>query len=83
MTLLGVPYGENAINGRARSRTRRPRAGDRGGDRHGAGRSDGGMARDLENTKMIALIAYLQRLGTDLYAAPEDVADGSDAKKAT
>ena len=60
---LGVPY----TRGRGRGR-RRPRAG-AGGSRSPARSPQQGGPAGLEETQVVALIAYLQRLGTDIKQA--------------
>ena len=59
MAMLGVPYGDAAID-----------AGDDGagagaGDRRPDSRRRAGP-RELEDKEIVALVAYLQRLGTDI-----------------
>jgi cytochrome c oxidase cbb3-type subunit I/II len=73
MAMLGVPYGEALKPGRAEAMAREQ-----------AQRIAGelliqGGYPDMEDKKVIALVAYLQRLGTDLFAAPpaDDSADDS------
>ncbi|HVW27396.1 MAG TPA: cytochrome-c oxidase, cbb3-type subunit I [Polyangiaceae bacterium] len=62
MVMLGVPYG-NAVNdaeGLARAQAKKLAA---------SIEAQGGQ-KGLEDKKIIALVAYLQRLGTDIKAAP-------------
>jgi cytochrome c oxidase cbb3-type subunit I/II len=58
MAMLGVPYGEAVLHGEqmahTQSRELAERIASQGGPKH------------LENKQIIALVAYLQRLGTDL-----------------
>jgi cytochrome c oxidase cbb3-type subunit I/II len=58
MAMLGVPYGEAVLHGeqlaRAQSRQIAERIASQGGPKH------------LEDKQIIALVAYLQRLGSDI-----------------
>ena len=66
MGMLGVPYGEALIAGRAEAMAREQ------ADRIAAElQAQGGPAADVSReTKAIALIAYIQRLGTDIHRVP-------------
>jgi cytochrome c oxidase cbb3-type subunit I/II len=62
MAMLGVPYGEAVLHAESMARAQA----------HAVSQQivqQGGPA-DLENKKIIALIAYLQRLGTDIKQVP-------------
>jgi len=74
MAMLGVPYGEAVLHGEQMARTQ---AAQISADIHAQGGPVG-----LEQKKIIALIAYLQRLGTDIKrlpptGAPSDLRAGS------
>ncbi|MCA9299709.1 MAG: cytochrome-c oxidase, cbb3-type subunit II, partial [Phycisphaerales bacterium] len=80
MAMLGVPYGDAVEHAEDLARAQAQVIAD-------DIESQGGPA-DLETKKVVAMIAYLQRLGTDLYATPpaaDDVSgdeatdDGADA----
>jgi cytochrome c oxidase cbb3-type subunit I/II len=62
MAMLGVPYGEAVKHGEAMARAQAQGIA-------GELQAQGGPA-GLENKKIVALIAYLQRLGTDIRKAP-------------
>ncbi len=71
---LGAPYGEALDHAEAMARAQAKTIADsivaQGGPASVA--LDNGETIPLEETKAIALIAYLQRLGTDLYAQPAE-----------
>jgi cytochrome c oxidase cbb3-type subunit I/II len=62
MAMLGVPYGE-AVKGDNAAQMARDQA-----ESIAAEIATQGGPSGLEDTKMVALVAYLQRLGTDLHA---------------
>jgi cytochrome c oxidase cbb3-type subunit I/II len=62
MTMLGVPYGDAVVHAEEMAREQ---ARDLARDI----KSQGGPS-NLDDRKIIALIAYLQRLGTDIRSAP-------------
>ena len=73
MAMLGVPYGEAVLNGRAAEMAKAQAR-----EIAAALEQQGGYA-GMENKKVIALVAYLQRLGTDINRpAPEPVAEGGE-----
>jgi cytochrome c oxidase cbb3-type subunit I/II len=73
MAMLGVPYGEAVKNGRAVELARAQAA-----KIAGELTQQGGYA-GLGDRKVIALVAYLQRLGTDLNAPPPAVGNTAAA----
>jgi cytochrome c oxidase cbb3-type subunit I/II len=64
MAMLGVPYGEAVKSGRAVEMARAQAR-----ELSGELVTQGGY-ESLENKKVIALVAYLQRLGTDIFKPP-------------
>ncbi|GJM18162.1 MAG: bifunctional cbb3-type cytochrome C oxidase subunit I/II [Phycisphaeraceae bacterium] len=79
MAMLGVPYGDAVLDGAAPEMARE-QAAEIAARLEGQG---GPPAADTQRTKAIALIAYMQRLGTDLYREPpvaqdEEVEDAAD-----
>ncbi|MBL4592020.1 MAG: cytochrome-c oxidase, cbb3-type subunit II, partial [Phycisphaerales bacterium] len=74
MAMLGVPYGELVKAGAAEEHARNQalivaiELQEQGGP----------DAMETHEMKVIALIAYLQRLGTDLYAEPDAPSEGSE-----
>ncbi|HED53705.1 MAG TPA: cytochrome-c oxidase, cbb3-type subunit I [Phycisphaerales bacterium] len=66
LAMIGVPYGEAVKNAEEMAREQAAQVAQEIRDQsRGAPIVD-----DLENKKVVALIAYLKRLGTDLYATP-------------
>ncbi|MBI5611203.1 MAG: cytochrome-c oxidase, cbb3-type subunit I [Deltaproteobacteria bacterium] len=65
MAMLGVPYGENVLQGKAEAVAR-----SQAKEIADAIEKDGGP-KGLEGKKITALIAYLQRLGTDIQQKPD------------
>ena len=73
MAMLGVPYGE-AVKGTAAATMARDQARAIAGvsrEQAGTGGLPSFVPADVERKKVIALIAYLQRLGTDLSKPPD------------
>ncbi|MDP1663060.1 MAG: cytochrome-c oxidase, cbb3-type subunit I [Phycisphaerales bacterium] len=67
MAMLGVPYGKAVLDGAAEKMAREQSAAIAQRIREqGAGSLPGDVPADIENKQVIALIAYLQRLGTDI-----------------
>ncbi len=62
MAMLGVPYGEAVKRGEEMARQQAAKINQEIVEQGGQ--------KDLADTEIIALIAYLQRLGTDIYKAP-------------
>ena len=60
MAMLGVPYGQAVLDGAAPAMAREQ------ADGVAAGLAAGGGPADLADKKIVALIAYLQRVGTDI-----------------
>ncbi|MCW5764810.1 MAG: cytochrome-c oxidase, cbb3-type subunit I [Phycisphaeraceae bacterium] len=81
MAMLGVPYGKAVLDGSAEAMARQQAAQIAASIREqaGAGGLPTDLPRDLENKKVIAVIAYLQRLGTDISKPPPatDAAPGA------
>ncbi len=73
MAMLGVPYGDLVLEGAASEAAKAQAL-----EIAVRLEEEGGPAPDdVWDTKVIAVIAYLQRLGTDLYAEPDvEVTDG-------
>ena len=71
MAMLGVPYGE-AVKGDVAIEMARAQALEVANQirEQSLGAP---LVDDLEDKKVVALIAYIQRLGTDLFAAPVEV----------
>ncbi len=68
MAMLGVPYGELVKDGAAEEHARAQAASIAAGlVQQAQGYS---LGENIENKRLIALIAYMQRLGTDLFADP-------------
>jgi cytochrome c oxidase cbb3-type subunit I/II len=67
MAMLGVPYGEAVRRGEAMAREQAAQVADEIARQGGP--------RGLESKQIVALIAYLQRLGTDIKKAPPAPAD--------
>jgi cytochrome c oxidase cbb3-type subunit I/II len=67
MAMLGVPYGDAINHAEALARTQAISIG------HAI--EEQGGPKGLSDKKIIALIAYLQRLGTDIHAAPAPATD--------
>jgi len=85
MAMLGVPYGKAVLDGAAESLAREQAAAIAERIRvQGAGSLPGDVPADLQNKQVVALIAYLQRLGTDISApaAPAPTAPGPAAAPA-
>ncbi len=82
MAMLGVPYGEMLLEGAAEE-SARAQAEDIARQIREASQG-AALAEDLEDKKIVALIAYIQRLGTDIYREPEtpageeEVTDAAD-----
>ena len=72
MAMLGVPYGEAVRHGRAPELAREQAR------LIGADIASQGGRPDLHDKKVVALIAYMQRLGTDLHRAPETGEEGGE-----
>ena len=69
MAMLGTPYGELVLDGNATTHAEYQAS-----QIAAALESQGGpAASDTERKKVIALIAYVQRLGTDIFKDPADV----------
>ncbi|MFT3686811.1 MAG: cytochrome-c oxidase, cbb3-type subunit II [Phycisphaerales bacterium] len=67
MAMLGVPYGQAVVQGEAEKMARAQAKTIADNIRtQGAGSLPADVPADLENRKVVALIAYLQRLGTDI-----------------
>jgi cytochrome c oxidase cbb3-type subunit I/II len=62
MAMLGVPYGDSVLHAEAQARAQAVRV--------NAEIIAQGGSQNLESKKIIALIAYLQRLGTDIRTPP-------------
>ena len=73
MAMLGVPYGEAVKEGRAEAMAREQ------AQRIADELVQQGGYSGLENKQIIALVAYLQRLGTDISAALPDAAEAEGA----
>jgi cytochrome c oxidase cbb3-type subunit I/II len=69
MAMLGVPYGDAVNRAETMARTQAHTL--------AASIEQQGGPRGLEDKKIIALVAYLQRLGTDIKAAPPATEGGS------
>jgi cytochrome c oxidase cbb3-type subunit I/II len=72
MAMLGVPYGDSVQKAEAQARAQ-------ASDIAAAIVVQGGPA-GLETKKIVALTAYLQRLGTDIKKAPEAQAAAGGGK---
>jgi cytochrome c oxidase cbb3-type subunit I/II len=68
MAMLGVPYGDAVTQAPAMARAQ--------ADQIGASIAGAGGPADLADKEIVALIAYLQRLGTDIRKAPVAGAGG-------
>ncbi|MEZ6243282.1 MAG: cytochrome-c oxidase, cbb3-type subunit I [Phycisphaerales bacterium] len=68
MAMLGVPYGDMVLEGAAEESARAQAADIAAQIREAA--QGAPLVEDLENKKVIALIAYIRRLGTDIYKEP-------------
>jgi cytochrome c oxidase cbb3-type subunit I/II len=68
MAMLGVPYGDAINHAEAMARAQATKLGE-------SIRRQGGPD-GLGDKKIIALIAYLQRLGTDIHAVPKEESEG-------
>jgi cytochrome c oxidase cbb3-type subunit I/II len=68
MVMLGVPYGEAVTNAPAMARAQ--------AEQIGAGIEASGGPAGIGDREVVALIAYLQRLGKDIKQAPAVTADG-------
>jgi cytochrome c oxidase cbb3-type subunit I/II len=68
MVMLGVPYGEAVTNAPAMARAQAAEI--------GAGIEASGGPAGIGDREVVALIAYLQRLGKDIKSAPAVTADG-------
>jgi cytochrome c oxidase cbb3-type subunit I/II len=76
MAMLGVPYGELVQEGRAVEHARKQAA-----EIAFEIESQGGpLSEETQDTRAIALIAYIKRLGTDLYKDPAAVAPEGGAQ---
>jgi cytochrome c oxidase cbb3-type subunit I/II len=76
MAMLGVPYGELVKEGRAEEHARKQAA-----EIAFEIESQGGpLSEETQDTRAIALIAYIKRLGTDLYKDPAAVAPEGGAQ---
>ena len=76
MAMIGVPYGEAVKSGKAVDAAREQAR------KLSADLVTQGGYPDLQDKKIIAVVAYLQRLGTDLHAPPEAPAPAPEPKKA-
>ncbi len=68
MAMLGVPYGDALENAEKMARAQAATIGQQIVEQEGPA--------GLENKQIVALIAYLQRLGTDIFKTPEPATDG-------
>ncbi|MEZ6319054.1 MAG: cytochrome-c oxidase, cbb3-type subunit I [Phycisphaerales bacterium] len=77
MAMLGVPYGDAVLDGQAGELAREQAA--RVAQQIKDNAQGYPLTEGLEKKKVVALIAYLQRLGTDIYRQPGEVVtmDGS------
>ncbi|MFI4873268.1 MAG: cytochrome-c oxidase, cbb3-type subunit II, partial [Phycisphaerales bacterium JB061] len=71
LAMIGTPYGEAVKNAEAMAREQAQVI----ADDIRAQMPGVELPEDLENKKVIALIAYVTRLGTDIYRTPEPAAD--------
>ena len=71
LAMIGTPYGEAVKNAEAMAREQAQVI----ADDIRAQMPGVDLPEDLENKKVIALIAYVTRLGTDIYRTPETAAD--------
>jgi cytochrome c oxidase cbb3-type subunit I/II len=71
LAMIGTPYGEAVKNAEAMAREQAQVI----ADDIRAQMPGVDLPEDLENKKVIALIAYVTRLGTDIYRTPEPAAD--------
>jgi cbb3-type cytochrome oxidase cytochrome c subunit len=62
MVMLGVPYGEAVTNAPAMARAQ--------AEQIGAGIEAAGGPAGIADREVVAIIAYLQRLGKDIKSAP-------------
>ena len=65
MAMIGVPYGENVKEGKAEANARAQ------AKEIADGIASEGGPKGLESKKVVAMIAYLQRLGKDIKAPAE------------
>jgi cytochrome c oxidase cbb3-type subunit I/II len=77
MAMLGVPYGELILEDNATRHAREQASRIAGELRQQAQGSP--LPEDIENKRIIALIAYMQRLGVDLFKEPPVEGDAADA----
>jgi len=68
MAMLGVPYGDAVNNAEEQARAQAREIAD-AIETESEGRY---VAEDIADKKLVALIAYLQRMGTDIYATPPE-----------
>jgi cytochrome c oxidase cbb3-type subunit I/II len=68
MAMLGVPYGDSVLHAEAQAREQSHAI--------AAAIAKQGGPKNLDGKKIIALVAYLQRLGTDIKKAPPSEAAG-------
>ena len=74
MAMLGVPYGKALYEAEAMARTQAKQI---------AGEIEAqGGPKDLESKQIVALVAYLQRLGTDIKQAPPVAPAGAPVARA-
>ena len=66
--MLGVPYGDAVLHAESMARTQSRQI--------AAEIAQQGGPKDLDGKKIIALVAYLQRLGTDIKHAPPSESGG-------
>ncbi|MEQ8850184.1 MAG: cytochrome-c oxidase, cbb3-type subunit I [Phycisphaerales bacterium] len=78
MAMLGVPYGEALLEGAAPAMAREQAA----AIAANLEAQGGPPAEQTQNTKAIALIAYLQRLGTDIFKDPAAAAPEAAGEEA-
>ena len=72
MAMLGVPYGDAVLRAESLAREQSRQI--------AAEIAKQGGPRDLDGKQIVALIAYLQRLGTDIRRAPATPADARVAR---
>ena len=77
MAMLGVPYGEAVKPGMAEKLAREQ------AEQISAELVAQGGRGDLTDRKIIALVAYLQRLGTDISKPVETPAEGGEGPEST
>ena len=81
MAMLGVPYGQAVIDGEAEKMAReQAKVVAENIRKQGAGSLPGDVPTNLEEKEVVALIAYLQRLGTDIAKPAEPVKPTAAAK---